>query len=242
MKTIVIANQKGGVGKTLTTLSLAYNLASKNNRTLIVDADKQANSTVAIIDDASVEEYEDYNLYNVLAVGENIEENVLELNEYLSLLQATPELANLKGTVLDFEKSLGEVEEKYEYTVVDTGPQLDKVNIMAINAADLIVIPTSLDKFGMKAVKDAISIIESIRTNDMPEYVILPNLYDSRVRRKVDYYEKIKALYGDKVLKAIPMRASLAEITENEDDRLRKRDKPLQHYKNLTNFVLDKLN
>jgi len=241
MKKIAVMNQKGGVGKTLTTLCLAYNLASKNKKTLIVDADKQANSTVAIIDGASVEEYEDYNLYNVLASKEKVEENTLELNEYLSLLQATPELAKVQGTIHDLESAMNEIKEKFEYVIVDTGPQLDKLNIMAITAADLIVIPTSLDKFGLKAVKDAIGIIESIRVDNMPNFVILPNLYDARIRRKVEYFAKIKELYGDKVLKAVPLRASLAEITENEDDRLRKRDKPLQHYKNLTNFVIENM-
>lgn len=240
MKTILVCNQKGGTGKTLTTLALAYNLSDAGKKVMIVDADKQANTSMSLIDDVNLEEYEDYNLYNVIMLGESLEENALQLNDNLFLVQASPRLAKLGDVnINELTKAIKKIE-SYDFIIIDSGPQIDRINLLAIAAAELYVIPVLADKYGTKAIKDMLATIGAVKESRKFDYIVLPNMYDARINRRVEYYQEIKNTYAEHTIKPVPVRASILEIAENEEERKKKREQPLRHFKNLTYAVLEK--
>lgn len=184
---IAVSNQKGGVAKTTTALSLAAGLAARGRRTLVVDLDPQSNLTLGL--GVVVAEGEP-SVYDVLVNGRAIADGTLATRTpRLALLPADLRLAmaerQLFGSV-GFDEilrdRLGAVAEDYDYAVCDCPPSLGLLTLNALTAADLVLIPVQCEFYSARGMTQLLEVIGQVRTRRNPdlEYRIVPTLYDRR--------------------------------------------------------------
>ncbi|MBI5368680.1 MAG: ParA family protein [Planctomycetes bacterium] len=184
---IAVSNQKGGVAKTTTALSLAAGLARHGNRTLVVDLDPQANLTLGL---GMVVPEGDTTVYDVLAGGRPAADAVTPTGcENLFLLPADLRLAMAERQLfgqLGFDELLREklapLDALYDYAVIDCPPSLGLLTLNALTAAERVLIPVQCEFYSARGMAQLLDVIAQVRARRNPEldYVILPTLYDSR--------------------------------------------------------------
>ncbi|NFS07825.1 ParA family protein [Clostridium botulinum] len=222
MKVISIFNQKGGVGKTTTSINLCSCLAMNGYKILNIDIDPQGNTTSGMgLDKNSLE----LSVYNVLTSDEISIKEAIKQSELISNFYILPSTMSLAGAEielinkLDRERillqKLKEIENDFDYVFIDCPPSLGLLTINALAASDSVLIPIQCEFYSLEGVGQLVNTIElvqkSLNSNLEVEGVIL-SMYDIRTRLCNEVAEEVKKYFNDKVYKTtIPRNVRLAE-------------------------------
>ena len=219
-KIIAIANQKGGVGKTTTAINLAASLAALECKTLIVDADPQANSASGI---GIYPQDVHISIYECMVNGANIADAVLDTSiDYLylvpsniDLVGAEVEMVNLEDRETKMKEALIPIRDDFDYIIIDCSPSLGLITINAMTAADSVIVPVQCEYFaleGLGKLLNTIKIIQSRLNTELEIEGILLTMYDVRLRLSNQVVEEVRNHFHDIVFETIiPRNVKLSE-------------------------------
>ncbi|WKV07598.1 AAA family ATPase [Thermoanaerobacterium sp. CMT5567-10] len=207
-KIIAIANQKGGVGKTTTTINLGYSLSASGKKVLCVDMDPQSNMTSGFgIDNSSL----DCTTYNILIEERNIKEALITLNEMngisivpssIQLAGAEIELVPMLSREFRLKNSLKDIKDDYDYILIDCPPSLGLLTINALTAADSVLVPIQCEYYALEGLTQLMNTINLIKKNinhSLEIEGVVLTMFNARTNLSIQVVDEVKKYFKGKV-------------------------------------------
>lgn len=250
-KIIAIANQKGGVGKTTTSVNLAASLGVLEKKVLLIDADPQANATSGLgIDVDSVE----VGTYELLEHTKSASETVMPttspnvdlIPSHIDLVAIEIELVDKEQREYMMRKAIAELKDKYDYILIDCAPSLGLLTLNALTASDSVVIPIQCEYFALEGLGKLLNTIKSVQKIHNPDLDIeglLLTMFDSRLRLSNQVVEEVKKHFSEMVFETIIQRNVRLSEAPSYGESIIKYDassKGAANYLNLANEIMKK--
>ena len=219
-KIIAIANQKGGVGKTTTSVNLSAALAAKGKKVLVIDTDPQGNTTSGF----GIEKNElDNTIYELMLSECSIKECIL--NDVIQGVSVIPSNVNLAATEIELigvdrkefilKREIEWVKDSYDYIIIDCPPSLNFLTINSMTTADSVLVPIQCEYYALEALSQLIHTINLVKERLNPDLAmegVLFTMYDSRTNLSLQVVENVKSHLNEKVFTTvIPRNIRLAE-------------------------------
>ena len=218
-KIVSIANQKGGVGKTTTSINLSTVLAKRGKKVLLMDADPQGNATSGL----GINKEQQFSVYDVLI--EDIEvENTLQstIVKHLDLCPSNITLAGAEVQLVSMEereyrlkKKIDNIKDKYDFIIIDCPPSLGLVTLNAFTASDSVLIPIQCEYYALEGLGQLLNTIDLVKKHMNKSLQVegaLLTMYDARTNLSNQVVKEVKKYFGDKVYKnVIPRNVKLSE-------------------------------
>lgn len=218
-KIIAVANQKGGVGKTTTTVNLCTILAKRGKKVLLIDADPQGNATSGL----GVEKEVEFSTYDILVNETTMEETIQ--NTMIKNLKVCPSNMNLAGAEVELvsmmsreqrlKEKLEEIKEKFDYIFIDCPPSLGLITLNSFTASNSVLIPVQCEYFALEGLGQLINTINLVKKHLNKEIQIegaLLTMYDIRTNLSNQVVKEVKKYFDNKVYKTvIPRNVRLSE-------------------------------
>ncbi|MCO6465540.1 MAG: ParA family protein [Bradyrhizobiaceae bacterium] len=210
-KVIAVANQKGGVGKTTTSVNLAASLAAAEQRTLLIDIDPQANASHGYgVDTTDLQK----TIYEVLVNGLPVKEAIVEtmmpfmhlVPSHINLVGAEIELVDIKGREYLLQRALATVRDDYDFIVIDCPPSLGLLTLNSLTAADSVLVPVQCEFYALEGLGQLLNTIAIVRRSTNPKLDIegvLLTMYDSRLRLSNQVVEEVRRHFEDKAMRTV---------------------------------------
>ncbi|MGI9552632.1 MAG: ParA family protein [Aurantibacter sp.] len=250
-KIIAIANQKGGVGKTTTTVNLAASLGVLEKKVLLIDADPQANATSGLgIDVENVQS----GTYQLLEHTKKAKETIVATDSpNLDLIPSHIDLVAIEIELVDkdereymLKKAISDLKNVYDYILIDCAPSLGLLTLNALTAADAIIIPIQCEYFALEGLGKLLNTVKSVQKIHNPDLDIegmLLTMYDSRLRLSNQVVEEVRKHFADMVFDTIIQRNVRLSEAPSYGESIIKYDassKGAANYLNLANEVVKK--
>lgn len=250
-KIIAIANQKGGVGKTTTTVNLAASLGVLEKKVLLIDADPQANATSGLgIDVESVE----MGTYQLIEHSRSAAETIIKtaspnvdlIPSHIDLVAIEIELVDKDEREYMMKKAIGELRDTYDYILIDCAPSLGLLTLNALTAADSVIIPIQCEYYALEGLGKLLNTIKSIQKIHNPDLDIegmLLTMYDSRLRLSNQVVQEVRKHFADMVFDTIIQRNVRLSEAPSYGESIIKYDassKGAANYLNMANEVVKK--
>lgn len=228
-RVIAIANQKGGVGKTTTSVNLSAGLATLNKKVLLVDIDPQGNATSGVgIEKGEIQQ----SIYDVLIDDLSIEdivhkgnlENLYVAPTTISLAGAEIELVSIISRESRLKNALNAVKDQYDYIIIDCPPSLGLLTLNALTAADAVIIPVQCEFYALEGLSQLLSTISLVQKHLNAELIIdgvLLTMFDARTNLSTQVAAEVKKFFDDRVYETvIPRSVRLSEAPSHGESIL----------------------